>query len=101
MEMTYVGVDVSKDRLDVHILPEGTASFAVARDGERPAELVERMAGRWAPSGSRSKRRAASRLSWRPRWRGLRCRSWWSIRRKCAISPRRLGSGRRPIRSTP
>ena len=42
MEMTYVGVDVSKDRLDVHILPEGTA-FAVARDGKGLAELVERM----------------------------------------------------------
>lgn len=42
MEMTYVGVDVSKDRLDVHVLPEGE-SFAVARDGKGLAELVERM----------------------------------------------------------
>jgi transposase len=42
MEMTHVGVDVSKDRLDVHILPEGQA-FAVARDGKGLAELVERL----------------------------------------------------------
>src|SRR6204780_3721377 len=42
MEMTYVGVDVSKDRLDVHVLPEG-AAFAVVRDGKGLAELVERM----------------------------------------------------------
>ena len=42
MAMRYVGIDVSKDRLDVHVLPEGTA-FAVARDGKGLAELVERL----------------------------------------------------------
>src|SRR5271169_5665424 len=42
MELRYIGIDVSKDRLDVHILPEGTA-FAVARDGKGLAELVERI----------------------------------------------------------
>ena len=42
MEMAYVGIDVSKDRLDVHVLPEGE-TFVVARDGEGLAELVERM----------------------------------------------------------
>src|SRR6202044_4065767 len=42
MEERYVGVDVSKDRLDVHVLPEG-AAFAVARDGKGLAELVERL----------------------------------------------------------
>jgi transposase len=47
MEARYVGVDVSKDRLDVHVLPEG-AAFAVARDGKGLAELVERM-GRLGP----------------------------------------------------
>ena len=47
MEMADVGVDVSKDRLDVHVLPEGGA-FAVARDGKGLAELVERM-GRLGP----------------------------------------------------
>ena len=42
MEMVCVGIDVSKDRLDVHVLPEGTA-FAVARDGKGLAELVARL----------------------------------------------------------
>jgi transposase len=42
MEMTYVGIDVSKDRLDVHVLPEGE-TFVVARDGKGLAEFVERM----------------------------------------------------------
>jgi transposase len=42
MEMAYVGIDVSKDRLDVHVLPEGE-TFVVARDGKGLAELVERM----------------------------------------------------------
>jgi transposase len=37
-----VGIDVSKDRLDVHVLPAGEA-FAVARDGQGLAELIERL----------------------------------------------------------
>ena len=40
MEMAYVGIDVSKDRLDVHVLPEGE-TLVVARwqrsDGTRRA----------------------------------------------------------------
>jgi len=39
----YVGIDVSKDRLDVHVRPTGEA-FAVARDGEGLAALVTRLA---------------------------------------------------------
>jgi transposase len=38
----FVGVDVSKDRLDVHVLPSGEA-FAVGRDGEGLVALVERL----------------------------------------------------------
>ena len=41
--MRCVGIDVSKDRLDVQVLPEGTA-FAVARDGKGLADLIERLA---------------------------------------------------------
>lgn len=41
-EDVIVGVDVSKDRLDVHVLPSGEA-FAVGRDGEGLAALVERL----------------------------------------------------------
>src|SRR5271165_5039147 len=39
---TCVGIDVSKDRLDVHLLPSGQA-FAVARDGKGLESLVERL----------------------------------------------------------
>ena len=42
MEDVYVGVDVSKDRLDVHVLPHGEA-FAVSRDGKGLDELITRV----------------------------------------------------------
>lgn len=40
----FVGIDVSKDRLDIHLCPGGEA-FAVPRDGKGLAELVERLLG--------------------------------------------------------
>ena len=45
MENVYVGIDVSKDRLDVHILPEGEA-FAVSRDAAGLETLVDRLKSR-------------------------------------------------------
>src|SRR5882672_10147008 len=39
---TYVGIDVSKDRLDVHILPQDDA-FTVERNGAGLAALVKRL----------------------------------------------------------
>jgi len=48
MDAIYVGIDVSKERLDVHVRGSGEA-FAVARDGEGLAALVERLRG-LAPS---------------------------------------------------
>ena len=42
MDAIYVGVDVSKDRLDVHVRPSGLA-FVVSRDGKGLEELVERL----------------------------------------------------------
>jgi transposase len=42
MDSIYVGIDVSKDRLDVHVFPSGQA-FAVGRDGKGLNELVERL----------------------------------------------------------
>ena len=42
MDAFYVGIDVSKDRLDVHAHPSGEA-FAVARNGEGLAVLAQRM----------------------------------------------------------
>lgn len=38
----FVGIDVSKDRLDVHVLPSGEA-FCVASDGESLALLARRL----------------------------------------------------------
>lgn len=38
----FVGIDVSKDRLDVHVQPSGEA-FAVARQGDGLDQLVERL----------------------------------------------------------
>jgi transposase len=45
MEQTFIGIDVSKDRLDVYMRPS-QASFAVTRDGKGVAELVERLGSR-------------------------------------------------------
>lgn len=44
MDSCFVGIDVSKDRLDVHLRPSGEA-FAVARDGKGMDELVGRLRG--------------------------------------------------------
>jgi transposase len=44
MEQIYVGIDVAKDRLDVHVRPSDEA-FAVTRDGKGLAGLVERLQG--------------------------------------------------------
>jgi len=42
MDAQYVGIDVSKDRLDVHVRPSGEA-FVVARDDKGLAALLERL----------------------------------------------------------
>ena len=42
MDAMFVGIDVSKDRLDVHVLPSGE-TFAVARNGDGLEELNERL----------------------------------------------------------
>ena len=42
MDAIFVGIDVSQDRLDVHVRPSGEA-FVVTRDGKGLEELVERL----------------------------------------------------------
>jgi transposase len=42
MDATFVGIDVSKDRLDVHVRPSSEA-FAVSRDGKGLEELIDRL----------------------------------------------------------
>ncbi len=43
MDACFVGIDVSKHRLDVHVRPSGEA-FAVSRDGEGITDLCARLA---------------------------------------------------------
>jgi transposase len=45
MEQVFVGIDVSKDRLDVHVRPSGEA-FGVTRDGKGLEELTARLMAR-------------------------------------------------------
>ncbi|MBH0236239.1 IS110 family transposase, partial [Methylobrevis sp. L22] len=42
MEPIFVGIDVSKDRLDVHVLPQAEA-FSVARDAAGLEALAARL----------------------------------------------------------
>jgi transposase len=42
MDAAFVGIDISKDRLDVHVHPAGEA-FVVSRDGKGLEELVDRL----------------------------------------------------------
>ena len=91
MDIIVVGIDVSKDRLDVACAAERRelCVSAATRAGHR-------CAGRAACGGclrrwSRWRRPAASRRWWRPAWARPACRSWWSIRRRCGPSPRRSG----------
>jgi transposase len=42
MDAIYVGIDVSKDRLDVYVRPSGE-TFAVARNGKGLNELIEQL----------------------------------------------------------
>src|SRR6201995_4089611 len=42
MDASYVGIDVSKDRLDIHVRP-GDEAVAVSRDGKGLEQFVERL----------------------------------------------------------
>jgi transposase len=44
MDTCFIGIDVSKDRLDVHVLPQGEA-FAVPRSGAGVEALCRRLGG--------------------------------------------------------
>jgi hypothetical protein len=58
----FIGIDVAKDRLDVHIRPNGE-SFTLARDGEALAALAIWLA---APRKVRAVAGRADRLSASP-----------------------------------
>jgi len=55
-----IGIDVSKERLDVAVWPQGEA-FAVGNDDDGIRELTSRLKAIGAPMQSRSKRLAVSR----------------------------------------
>ena len=99
MEQVYVGIDVSKDRLDVHVHPLGEA-FAVERSGAGLEELIARLrpllpvlVALEATGGFETV--AAAALA------GAGLPLGWAIRHRCAITLRRSGDGPRPTRSTP
>jgi hypothetical protein len=84
MEQVIVGIDVSKDQLDVAVRPSGEA-FVVARNAAGLEELVQRLAG-LAPhlvaleaTGGFETVVAA--------WGRPFCRSPWSTRHRSVLSP--------------
>ena len=85
LKSMFVGIDVSKDRLDVHVRPDRRGVRRRARR-RRPGRSG-RAAGGLRRPWSCSKRPAATRRSWRPPWPRPGCRSRWSIRARSATSP--------------
>ena len=73
MGQRFIGIDVAKDRLDVHVRPSGEA-FAVARDGKGLDELVSRLR---QPGVALIVLEATSRRRWRGRSVRPACRWRW------------------------
>ena len=94
MDAMVIGIDVSKDRLDVAVRPTGE-SLIFNRTGVGIEDLIARL-GALSPkmvaieaTGGFEAVVAAASLEQACRW-------WWSIRRRCAPSPRRSANGLRP-----
>ena len=93
----FVGIDVSKARVDVHVRPDGTA-FGCATDPEGLGALVARLQ---PLSPCLVVLEAAVTKGWSPpRSPKPACRSPLSIRARCANSPGLSGDWPRPMRST-
>ena len=90
MDTITVGIDVSKDRLDVAVVRVGRRlRSSVMRDGlgvgRAPASDCSAASSRW--------RRPAASRPWSRRHSPARaCRWWWSTRRRSGPSPRRSGT---------
>ena len=96
----FVGIDVSKDRLDVHLRPSGEA-FCVPREGKGMDDLVIRLQGLpVALVGPLPRRLAASKPLLRRPWPALGCRSVSLTRARSETSPARWAAWPRPTRST-
>jgi transposase len=79
----FVGIDVAKDRLGVHLRPSGE-SFAVGRDGEGLARLVERLRA-LAPALVVLEATGGSREWWPAPLPQRSCRWRWSTHARSAI----------------
>ena len=97
--LSFAGIDVSKDRLDVMVLPEEQCS-SVSNDPTGWAKLVEQLRGSsiaaigLEASGGYERGVMRSLLA-----AGMSVRQ--STRSSCGSSPRRAGFWRRTIRSMP
>jgi transposase len=98
MDAVIIGIDVSKDRLDVAVRPDGEV-FAVNRTGGGIDELIERLKSRLvklvaieATGGFETV--VAAGLA------GAGLPGVVSIRHRCGPSPKPSASGPRLIRST-
>ncbi len=97
MDTVVLGIDVSKDRLDVAVRPtresfvfdRSAAGIEILSPGSEPYRRV------WWPL----RLLAASKRWLRRAWLVPACRWWWSIPRRCAPSPRRSANGPRLIQS--
>lgn len=98
MEKITVGIDVSKDRLDVAVRPSGEC-FAVPRTGTGLDDLVARLRV-LKPTSSCSRPPVASRPWWLRPWRRRVCRSRSPTRRRSPAHQDRSDRcrGDRPLR---
>ena len=75
MDAIVVGIDVSKNRLDVAVRPTGEV-FAVVRDAEGLDALVARLKP-LAPVAVAVEATGGTRRWWRRASRRRTCPSWW------------------------
>ena len=99
MDAIVIGIDVSKDKLDVHVLPAAQA-FAVARNGAGIEELAARLAA-LAPAVVAIEATGGFETIVAAGLAGAGLPVVSSTRPRSGPMPRRSSSGRRPTRSTP
>ena len=94
----FVGIDVSKDRLDVHLRPSGEA-FCVPREGKGMDDLVIRLQGLSVALVVLEATGGFEATVRRPP-PALGCRSVSLTRARSETSPARWAAWPRPTRST-
>jgi transposase len=82
---SFVGIDVSKDRLDVHVRPSGQA-FAVTRDGKDLEQLTNDLRA-LAPALIVLEATGRFEITWPLLWRAGAFRLRWSTHARSVISP--------------